>query len=75
MLLSSMIDSKFINNEGGRYGSGFVGPESWGEFNRLISVFLRVIFKSVMYNSSRLWKTIHEISNIDIDYSVVKNIS
>ena len=40
-------------------GYGFVVPNYWGEFNRLISVLLQVLFKSVMCNYYRLCNTIN----------------
>ena len=75
MFFSSIIDSKVINNEGEGDGYGFVGLEYWGEFNRLVSVLLQVLFKYVMCNYSSLWKTIHSLLNIYIDFVSVFNVS
>ena len=44
IFISNTLDSKVINNEGEGNGSGFVGPESCGEFYWLISVLLQVYF-------------------------------
>ena len=74
MFSSHIMYSKVINNEGEVDGSGFVGPYYWGEFNRLISVLLQVIFKYVMCDSSRLCKTIHVLLNTNIDCSIVRNV-
>ena len=75
MLLSNTFYLKVINNGGEGYRSVLVGPESWGEFNRLISVLIQIIFKYVMCNYFSLWNTIHDLSNINIDFSVVGNVS
>ena len=75
MFLSNTLNSKVINNNCEGYWAGFVVPDSRGEFNRLISVFLQVIFKSFMFNSFRLWQTIHDLSNSNIDFYIVGNIS
>ena len=42
MLISNILDSKVIDNEGGGYGYGFLVPESRSEFKRLISVLPQV---------------------------------
>ena len=42
MLISNILNSKVIKNEGEGDGYGFMGPESWGEFYRLISLLLQV---------------------------------
>ena len=75
MFLSNILDSIIITNEGEGDGSGFVGPESWCEVYKLISVILQVLLRSVMCNYSSLWKTIHSLSNIDIEFAIVCNFS
>ena len=50
-------------------------PNYWGEFNRLISVLLQVLFKSVMCNYYRLCNTINYLLNLDIDSSIVCNVT
>ena len=66
---------KSSKNEGEGYGSGFVGPESWGVFNRLIYTLLHAIFKFVMCNYCSLWKTIPALSDINVYFSAVCNFS
>ena len=58
MLISNILYYKVINSEGGGYGYGFVVPESWGGFKRLISVLPRVIFQFVVCNSPIFWNVI-----------------
>ena len=68
IFLSNIIDLKVTNNEVEGHRYGFVVLEYWDKFNRLISVILLVFFQSVMCNFSRLWKTIHALSNFDIEF-------
>ena len=75
MMFSNILYYKVINNEGELYGSGFMSTELWDELNRLISVLLQVLFKYFMWNSSSLWKTVHDLSNINIDFDIVWNFS
>ena len=58
MLISNIIYYKVINNEGGGYVYGFVVPESWGGFKRLISVLPQLIFQFVVCNSPIFWNVV-----------------